>query len=204
MSQQPDLFASKEPQTLIDEDGTAVLYPQWLSVARRASLFADLQSSLKWEQTHLQMYGKRVPIPRLNAWYGDPSSRYSYSGAYFTPRPWTPALQGLRDDLSTVVGTAFNSVLANLYRTGRDSVAWHSDNEPELGPEPTIASLSLGADRVFVFRHIKSRRQVRMTLQDGDLLVMAGQLQRYWQHQLPKVAGLGEARINLTYRRVLA
>ena len=204
MSQQPDLFASKEPQTLICEDGQATLYPQWLPAARRADLLAQLPTTLAWEQTHLHMYGKRVAIPRLNAWYGDAGSRYSYSGAFFNPRPWTPTLQQLRDELSDVAGTEFNSVLANWYRTGRDSVAWHSDNEPELGPEPTIASLSLGASRVFVLRHNKTQRQVRVTLQDGDLLIMSGRLQHAWQHQLPKVAGLTETRINLTYRRVWA
>lgn len=202
MSQQPDLFASKQPQTLISEDGSAILYPGWLTPERATLLFAELDTSLAWEQTHLQMYGKPVPIPRLNAWYGDAGSRYSYSGAHFTPRPWTAALQNLRDELESMVDTRFNSVLANCYRDGRDSVAWHSDNERELGATPTIASLSLGAGRDFVLRHKQSQRQVRVTLQNGDLLIMAGRLQRCWQHQLPKVSGAVGRRINLTFRRV--
>jgi len=202
MAQQSDLFNSQQPLTLIAEDGRALLYRRWLTLERSNALLAELESTLAWHPTYIQLYGKRQLIPRLNAWYGDSGSSYRYSGAHFNPRPWTIALGQLRDQLEQETASRFNSVLANYYRDGRDSVAWHSDNEPELGPTPTIASLSIGAARDFVLRHKQSRRQVRVTLQSGDLLIMAGQLQRCWQHQLPKTAQVVGPRINLTYRRV--
>lgn len=165
--------------------------------------------STRWHGSRLtcQWYGKRVPIPRLNAWYGDANSEYRYSGAEFTPQPWTHALAQLRLELEAMAQSRFNSVLANCYRDGRDSVAWHSDDEPELGAEPTIASLSLGATSDFVLRHKQSRRQVRVALYSGDLLLMTGRLQRCWQHQLPKRRLSSQSahgcRINLTYRYII-
>ncbi|WP_084005133.1 alpha-ketoglutarate-dependent dioxygenase AlkB family protein [Gilvimarinus polysaccharolyticus] len=203
MSLQADLFASNHPQVITNEDGCAVLHRSWLKPERSAELFTELSATLAWQQTHLQMYGKSIAIPRLNAWYGDAGSFYSYSGAHFAPHPWVNALQVLREQLQPVAQARFNSVLANLYRDERDSVAWHSDDEHELGPTPTIASLSLGAERDFVLRHKQSLRQLRVTLHAGDLLIMSGRLQRCWQHQLPKANVPLGPRINLTYRRVL-
>src|SRR5690606_6222598 len=134
--------------------------------------------------------------------YGDAGASYTYSGARFVPEPFTPALAALRGRLQAFTGRAFNSVLANLYRDGNDSVGWHSDNEPELGPEPAIASLSLGASRRFRLRHAHLP-PVSVDLHSGDLLVMPGPLQRHWQHTLPKTRRPVGARINLTFREIV-
>ena len=200
---QDDLFASDEPEVLIDEDGLAVLYRRWLSEEQSRGAFQTLAQELRWEQTPITLYGRTLLIPRLNAWYGDAGSGYAYSGASFAPRPWTETLAALRGRLERDTGARFNSVLANLYRDGADSVAWHSDDEPELGPEPTIASVSLGASRRFSLRHKTSRRTLAVELADGDLLLMSGTLQRHWEHQLAKTRRDLGPRINLTYRQVI-
>lgn len=190
------------PEILIEQDGCARLWRQWLPGAEAQSLQAQLADSLHWQQTVIRVYGRAQPIPRLNAWYGDAGARYTYSGARFVPEPFTPALAALRERLQAFTGRAFNSVLANLYRDGNDSVGWHSDNEPELGPEPAIASLSLGASRRFRLRHAHLP-PVSVDLHSGDLLVMTGPLQRHWQHTLPKTRRPVGARINLTFREIV-
>ncbi|MDO3387145.1 alpha-ketoglutarate-dependent dioxygenase AlkB [Gilvimarinus sp. SDUM040013] len=199
---QHDLFTSPEPEIIIACDGRATLYRQWIHRDEAANLFDSLRQSLDWEQTVLTMYGRQVAIPRLNAWYGDSGSSYSYSGAYFDPMPWTAELANLRERLQAYTDTGFNSVLANYYRDGRDGVGWHSDNETELGPEPTIASVSLGETRRFSLRHSATGKTVLVDLAAGDLLVMSGKLQTRWQHQIAKSRKELGARINLTFRRV--
>ncbi len=207
MGNQPSLFdeqASSEPEVLIRDDGDVRLYRHWLPAEESGALFARLERELEWQQTHIQMHGRRVPVPRLDVWYGDPGHRYRYSGAGFDPKPWSPTLVTLKDALEARQGLTFNSVLANLYRSGRDSVAWHSDDEPELGRNPVIASISLGAERRFAFRH-KTRKDlpsVRLDLPDGSLLVMAGTTQYHWEHELAKTARAVGPRINLTFRTV--
>ena len=204
MTVQSDLFSHlPEPETLISQDGSAQVYRQWLTPAEAGHCFTELLETLAWEQTMLPMYGRLLPIPRLNAWYGDEHAGYSYSGAHFQPRAWTPLLAHLRDRLSDFCEAGFNSVLANLYRDGNDSVAWHSDDEPELGPMPVIASLSLGDTRRFRLRH-RRRETVAVDLAAGDLLVMSGVLQQHWQHELAKTRKISGSRINLTFRTILA
>lgn len=199
---QGDLFSDNKPELLIDTDGMAVLYKAWLAPAECEPVFSQLKAELAWEQTVLNMYGKSIAIPRLNAWYGDRGSAYRYSGAYFAPHPWTQALLELNQRLESFTSVRFNSVLANYYRDGQDGVAWHSDDEPELGLTPTIASLSLGASRRFHLRHKTRALRSSVELADGDLLVMSGRLQANWQHQLPKTKQCQSSRINLTYRWV--
>ena len=136
------------------------------------------------------MFGNWVDSPRLSCWIGDPQARYRYSGAEFVPHPWPPALQAMRDRLQVEGIGRFNSVLLNRYRSGGDYMGWHSDDEPELGPAPVIASLSLGAARRFLLRRRDDPAQkTEYLLGHGDLLVMAGQTQRYYQHALPKSVG---------------
>jgi alkylated DNA repair dioxygenase AlkB len=153
------------------------------------------------------MYGKRIAVPRLTAWFGDAETNYTYSGLTMVPEPWTPELLELKSRLEPRArGTTFNSVLLNLYRDGNDSVAWHSDDEPELGRNPVIASLSLGQARSFRLKHDHddSIPPVQIELTHGSLLVMSGALQHHWKHQLPKrrSVNLGP-RINLTFRQIL-
>ena len=169
------------------------------------SLYARLLQEIDWRQDTITLYGRPVLIPRLNAWYGDPGAHYSYSGLALQPLPWTPALRDIKGRVESLLGESFNSALVNLYRDGRDSVSWHSDDEYELGDEPLIASVSLGATRRFSLRHRhdKSLDTVHLDLQDGSLLVMAGATQRHWSHQVPKTRAAVGGRINLTFRRIL-
>jgi alkylated DNA repair dioxygenase AlkB len=146
--------------------------------------------------------------PRLTAWYGDATARYSYSGLDLTPQPWTPALLALRTQVEQATGVTFNSVLLNLYRTGQDSMGWHADDEPELGPEPVIASISLGATRRFRLRPRHSQQlphaPLGLDLPSGSLLVMRGTTQQHWQHAVPKTARPVGPRLNLTFRTIHA
>ncbi|ASC73576.1 hypothetical protein XM38_045450 [Halomicronema hongdechloris C2206] len=181
-------------------DGELFYYPQWVSDP--PSLFEHLQQTIPWRQDWISLYGKRHPLPRLTAWYGDPGAAYTYSGIAMAPQPWTPTLARLKAALESVAGVPFNSVLLNYYRHGRDSMGWHSDDEPELGPNPVIASLSLGGSRRFVLRH-KSKPQLAkldLTLASGSLLIMAAATQHHWQHRVPKTTKPVAPRINLTFR----
>ncbi|MFT7223870.1 MAG: alkylated DNA repair dioxygenase AlkB [Cellvibrionaceae bacterium] len=187
------------------EDGELHYYRQWLDERESADYFQQLQQQVAWEQSTIFVYGKHIEIPRLNAWYGDPGCAYQYSGRRFEPLPWLSVLADLKERLEDTSGESFNSVLINCYRDGRDSVSWHSDDEPELGHNPAVASISLGTERIFQLRHKrnKTRNTLKLSLENGSLLVMAGSLQHHWQHQLPKTKKVSTTRINLTFRRVL-
>jgi alkylated DNA repair dioxygenase AlkB len=167
-------------------------------------LFRQLCVSLPWEQPRVRVFGREYPAPRLQSWHGDPESVYRYSGLTLTPRPWTPELALIRERVEALTGRGFNSVLANLYRDGQDAMGWHADDEKELGDAPWVVSLSLGATRDFVLRRKGETRQaLRLGLRHGELLVMAPEVQYYWQHSLPRRARVSEERINLTFRRVV-
>lgn len=167
-------------------------------------LMSGLMNSIAWEQKYIRMFGRQLPMPRLTAWYGDPGAVYSYSGLTESPLHWTDELQEMRDRLYDSLGESFNSVLLNLYRTGEDSMGWHSDDERELGPEPVIASISLGAERRFDLMHRTLAHERRSyMLPHGSLLVMRGNTQSYWRHRLPKSLRIKEPRVNLTFRTIL-
>ncbi len=168
-------------------------------------LFQTLQDQLQWEQSEIRIAGRFVKIPRLNAWYGDANARYQYSGALFSPIPWTPELLEIRQIIEKASRQQFNSVLANLYRDEQDSVSWHADDEPELGRNPIIASLSLGETRRFLLRpkDKKSDERIEIKLPGNSLLLMSGPLQHQWLHQIPKSSIPKGPRLNLTFRAVL-
>ncbi len=202
---QHTLFPEDPPQTLEIPvaDGWLRYRPGFLEPAAATALFEYLRAEIPWSQEHVHIAGRRIPMPRLTAWFGDPGRVYSYSGKAYTPLPWLPALQALRERVGRFADTDFNSVLANLYRDGQDSVSWHADDEPELGRDPLIASISLGAVRRFQLRHRKRRDQrVDLDLEPGSLLLMGGALQHHWRHALPKTARPVAARINLTFRTI--
>jgi alkylated DNA repair dioxygenase AlkB len=166
--------------------------------------FTRLHAQIPWERHRLKVFGREVDSPRLSCWIGDADAIYTYSRTRFEPRPWTPALAELRDAVASLCGEVYNSVLCNLYRDGRDAMGWHSDSEPELGPEPVIASLSFGATRRFRLRHKRDpRRRLDIDLASGSLLRMAGATQTNYRHDLPRTARASGARINLTFRRIM-
>lgn len=184
--------------------GPEVRYrPGWLGRDEADALLAALQAQVPWEVHRIRMFGRWVDSPRLSCWIGDPGASYVYSGARFEPRPWPAALQALRARIDAEAGVAMNSVLANLYRDGRDAMGWHSDDEPELGPRPVIASVSLGGVRRFALKH---RRDAALKgvleLPHGSLLVMSGDTQRLYRHALPRTSRVAAPRINLTFRQV--
>lgn len=180
--------------------------PDFIPVAERAGLFAVLMADIPFAAETIRLFGRPVAVPRLVAWHGDPGTTYAYSGTTHDPRPWSPALADLRDRVQARAGAPLNAVLANLYRGPADSMGWHADDEPELGSEPVIASLSLGATRRF---HLKPRKGVAgqrmdLALTDGSLLVMRGRTQTDWLHAVPKENGPVGPRINLTFRHIRA
>jgi alkylated DNA repair dioxygenase AlkB len=181
--------------------------PGFLGPTEADRLFESLWRGLHWERREIVLYGRRVRQPRLVAWYGDPGAEYRYSGQTLHPRPWPRALATLRDRIEVSTACAFNAVLANGYRDGADSMGWHSDDEPELGPQPCIASLSLGAERVFLLRPrtpsaAGKRSSTRLLLAHGSLLLMRRESQARYQHCLPKTRRPVGPRINLTFRWV--
>lgn len=179
--------------------------PAWLAPSPADALQVALREDVPWEVHRIRMFGRWVDSPRLSCWIGDPDARYRYSGADFVPHPWLPPLQALRERLCEEGFGEFNSVLLNRYRDGNDSMGWHGDDEPELGPAPLIVSLSLGAARRFLLRRRDdNRRRAEYFLGHGDLLIMGGETQRFYQHALPKMARVQGERINLTFRWIAA
>jgi len=187
-------------ENLLPCDGKAFYFPDFFD-----GQFRSVHASIEWESKKVFLFGKWVNQPRLMAWYGDQNAVYTYSGLKNNPKPWNDVLTLVRQNLQDTLGVNFNSVLCNLYRDGNDSMGWHQDNEPELGAEPVIASVSLGATRRFRLRHKfnKAIKPISIDLEHGSLLVMQGKTQEYWQHQIPKTKRSVNSRINLTYRNII-
>jgi alkylated DNA repair dioxygenase AlkB len=195
-------MAPDAPQLALP-DADVALYPAFFPPAAADRLLAAVRDTTAWRQDSIRLYGRPVPLPRLTAWYGDAGTGYTYSGIANDPAPWTPALLEVKRAVEPVCGVAFNSVLLNHYRTGKDSVAWHSDDEPEFGAEPVIASVSFGGTRTFQLKH-KTRKELTaaVELTHGSLLVMRGPTQHHWVHRVPKTARPVAERVNLTFRVV--
>jgi len=184
-------------------EGAARLWPEAFAPDEASALFEELRRGIGWQEEEIVIFGQRRKVPRLVAWHGDRGANYVYSGTAHRPEPWTPALLGVRERVSSLTGAEFNAVLLNLYRDGRDGMGWHADDEPELGRNPVIASVSLGATRRFCLRH-RRRRDLKLDLPlpHGSLLCMSGTTQHCWVHALPKTARPVGERINLTWRKV--
>lgn len=166
------------------------------------SLLQKFRAELSWQQQEIRLFGRKILQPRLSCWYGDQDAAYAYSGLRLEPLPWHPDLLVLRHLLQETLQYRFNSVLANAYRDGRDSMGWHADDEKELGAEPLIASLSLGAPRRFLLRSRNGGETASLLLEHGSLLLMRGTSQKYYKHSIPKTAKPAGLRINLTFRHV--
>ncbi|MEK9723409.1 MAG: alpha-ketoglutarate-dependent dioxygenase AlkB [Rhodospirillaceae bacterium] len=193
----------RSPERLALADGEVTLHRNVFGDARAAALFRALRHDCAWRQADIRLFGRTVRQPRLTAWYG--TRDYTYSGLTWPAQAWPPAFDDIRHVAEAAAGCAFNGVLANLYRNGRDSMGWHSDDEPELGPTPAITSVSLGAARRFVLRRRDDRSvKIELELPGDSLLVMQGTTQAHWQHAVPKTARPVGPRINLTFRNILA
>lgn len=196
-----DLFSDAAAmQSIPLEDGDLAWLPQLPFPIDNAALMARLIAETPWRADSIVLYGKRFLQPRLSAWYGEAS--YTYSGLTLAPMPLTPLLAQLRRTVEDVTGHRYNSVLLNCYRNGQDSMGMHSDDEPELGRDPVIASLSLGATRPFILRHKHKDVRRKIELTDGSLLLMKGCTQHNWLHGINKTAKSIDTRLNLTFRYV--
>lgn len=200
-----DMFGNQDNSKVIDKDGLATYYPDFFHSIKESSQFDLLERAIEWKQDQITLYGKTHDVPRLQAWYGDPGTDYSYSGIKLSPLEWIPELLEIKKYIEGELGLHFNSCLCNLYRNGKDYAAWHSDDEAELGIDPIIASVSLGETRKIVFKHKKDKglEKVELELEDRSLLLMEGKLQHFWKHQLNKTAKTIGPRINLTFRKII-
>jgi alkylated DNA repair dioxygenase AlkB len=187
------------PQKIEIRDGGTLDYREAFYCKSVAdALFEQLRAETPWRQER----GRTGPFPRLTAWYADAGLTYSYSGVTHEALPWTPALLGVRSRVEDAAGTSLNSLLLNFYRDSQDSIGYHTDAEPELGTNPVIASISLGAVRQFVMKHIETGEKLKYDLAHGSLLIMAGTCQHHWLHGVPKTKAVVRPRINLTFRNI--
>lgn len=170
----------------------------------QSDLFLEaLTAKVRWKHEEIRLFGKMVKQPRLTAWYADPGKTYTYSGLTVTPEPWISELLEIKKEVEVAAHAGFNSVLLNFYRNERDSVSWHSDDEPELGENPVIGSVSFGAPRCFQLKHKKDNKlRSEILLTHGSLLLMKGPTQHHWLHQIPKKSKPCGPRINLTFRKI--
>lgn len=195
-------MAKKENLIICSENLSLDYFPFFFSKDKADYYFHTLLRSIDWQEETILILGKRITVPRLVSWYGDEKTIYHYSGVKHDPKKWTEVLLEIKTCLQMRLGVEFNSVLANLYRNGQDSMGWHADNEPELGEKPVIASVSFGVVRKFCLRHKKQKTAFTIPLRHGSVLLMHGETQHYWKHALPKMKRVDEPRINLTFRSV--
>lgn len=204
MTQAGQSIETARAETIPLAGASLLLYRQILPGNAKA-LLQQLLAETGWRQEQITLFGKRHWQPRLSAWYGDPQAHYRYSGLDNNPQPWTEELLQLRSLVQATCGHTFNSVLLNYYRDGNDAMGMHSDDEPELGPEPVIASLSLGATRRMRFVHRQRLHEpLALDLESGSLLLMSGATQRNWKHGINRTRRPCGPRINLTFRQVLS
>jgi len=189
---------------IIELQGASLLYIEdFLSTEQADKLFDNLMDYDHWRQDHIKMFGKEILQPRLTALFSDNHNAYTYSGLTMHPEIFPSYLASVKERCEEICEQSFNACLANLYRDGQDSMGWHADDEKELGTNPVIASVSIGEPRMF---HLKHRKDKNLTykkrLQHGSLLVMRGETQKFWKHQLPKTKKQIGPRINLTFRKI--
>lgn len=200
---QIDLFAAEAPQdgaSVIIPNGEYAYYTSFFDKSTADGYLQRLTESIEWKQESMNMYGKQVMFPRLTSWYGDNDKPYTFSGITLNPHPWTVELLAIKQRIEPLCEAKFNSVLLNLYRDGNNSISWHTDAEKELGRNPIIASVNFGAERKFQIRHNQTHETHDILLKHGSLLIMKGELQHFWKHQVPKQKSIVKPRINLTFR----
>jgi alkylated DNA repair dioxygenase AlkB len=196
-------FHEGEVSNLLPNDGTVYYYGKILNSREANQKFDLLMKDILWQNDELIIFGKHIITKRKAAWYGDSDYLYTYSNSTKQALPWTDELSWLKQIVEELVGTKFNSCLLNLYHNGKEGMGWHSDDEKPLGKNNTIASLSLGAERKFLFKHKQTKQIVSLVLEHGSLLIMKEATQSNWLHSLPKSKNIIQSRINLTFRTIL-
>jgi len=201
---QNTLFPNEETRQIIDTNGDVAFYPSVFSQEESDQLMLDLIKNIEWKQEPIWMFGKKVMQPRLTALYGDPNVAYGYSGIIMSVYPWNEILLNIKSKVEALSNIDFTHVLLNYYRNGQDSMGWHRDNEKNLGKNPTIASVSFGVSREFQLRKYETKNDKKsILLTHGSLLMMRGETQHFWEHQIPKSNKINNPRINLTFRKVV-
>ena len=189
------------PLNLLPYDGETHYHGKILSESQALHYFDTLMDSIAWRHDEAVIFGKHIITKRKVAWYGEAGFQYTYSNTTKTALAWTQELRTLKDIVEEITGTTFNSCLLNLYHNGDEGVSWHSDNEKSLGKNTVIASISLGAERKFSFRHKNTKETITQVLEHGSLLVIAGETQQLWLHTIPKSKKITTPRISLTFRK---
>ncbi len=200
----PDLFHTPDdyPLTILETDGVCRYFGPILFEKHSSFYFDHLLKHIPWKNDEVIVFGKRYVTSRKTAWYGNSGLSYTYAGIEHQPLEWTKQLLYLRSIVESATNSKFNSCLLNLYHNGTEGMGWHRDNEKEIVKNSTIASLSLGAERIFKLKHIATNQIKEVTLQNGSLLTMEGAIQQNWLHCLPKSSKIKQPRINLTFRRM--
>jgi alkylated DNA repair dioxygenase AlkB len=198
-----DLFGNDPTTNLLPCDGTVNYFGPVLAPADTRLYFETLHREIPWKNDEAVIFGKRIITARKVAWYGDSDFSYTYSGTTKQALVWTDELAALKSIVEKLTATRFNSCLLNLYHDGNEGMAWHSDDEKSLGRNSTIASVSLGAEREFRFRHKRRDEKVSVLLESGSLLVMKDTTQTHWLHSIPKSKKIKTPRINLTFRTMV-
>ncbi len=197
-----DLFNNNIASNLLPYEGNVNYYGKTLSNQDAQNYFTNLLQTIKWENDKAIIFGKLIHTKRAVAWYGDEPFKYTYSNTTKQALPWTKELLELKEIIEIKTGETFNACLLNLYHDGNEGMAWHSDAEKDLKKEAAIASLSLGAERKFSFKHKKTKQSISIVLERGSLLVMKGTTQTNWLHALPPTKKVKTPRINLTFRTI--
>lgn len=199
-----DLFDNKleEPISLLPKDGIVEYYGALVSLQEADNFLGNLLNKVEWKNDVVIVLGRRIVTKRKVAWYGDKPFNYTYSNTTKSALPWINELLQIKALVEDKTGESFNACLLNLYHSGAEGMTWHSDSERDLKQNGAIASLSLGAERKFSFKHKRSKETVSLNLKHGSLLVMKGSTQTHWLHSLPTTKKVMEARVNLTFRTI--
>ncbi|HSI11971.1 MAG TPA: alpha-ketoglutarate-dependent dioxygenase AlkB [Chthoniobacter sp.] len=203
MSQNSGLFGYAPSANLLPHDGTVNYHGPVLGIAEADRYLAALLTNVPWKSDELVIFGRHIVTSRQVAWFGDAGCAYTYSGTTKQAVPWNAELRELKALVEKLTQCTYNSCLANLYHDGSEGMAWHSDDEKELAPSATIASLSFGAERKFSFKHKRTQETTSLMLEHGSLLAMRHTTQLHWLHSLPKTKKIATPRINLTFRTIL-
>ena len=201
---QLDIFSIKKNslESIIIPNGAYIYIPNYFDSELSKAYFKNFLDDIQWRQEEMKIYGRLIKFPRLTSWYGDSNKPYTFSGITLNPNEWTNHLLEIKNKIELQFELSFNSVLLNIYRNGSDSISWHTDAEKELGQNPVIASVNFRATRNFQLRHRDTKERIDINLENGSLLIMRGELQHYWQHQIPKTKKDIGQRINLTFRYI--
>lgn len=198
-----NLFSNDISTNLLPCDGVVNYFGKIMSDAEALDFFNRLLSNIEWRNDEAVIYGKHYVTKRKVAWYGDKPFSYSYSNTTKEALPWTAELQALKTLAEKLSGETYNSCLLNLYHTGEEGMAWHSDGEKTLKKHGAIASFSFGAERKFAFKHKETAQTVSLILEHGSLLIMKDTTQDYWLHRLPPTTKVKRPRVNLTFRTIV-